>query len=302
MLDAYSRSALDYRQCRYGTSRLVFRGPPARAESPYVAALGGSGTFGKFVVQPWPVLLEKLTGFPSVNLGCMHAGATAFADDPSLIDICSRSQVTVLHIAGAHCLDNLFYSLHPRRNDRFIAPTQRLRDLYPEIDFTEFHFARHMLSALHGASEDRFGQVVAALRREWVERMRDLMRAIEAPVILFWMSDRSPERPNSSLTEQLRHDDALFVDREMIEAVRGEAAEFVVAVASDDARSEGLAGKVFAEFERPAALRMPGPLWHAEAATALYDAVTARFPARPPRRLRRDEGEVRAFRPVREQR
>ena len=296
MLDAYSRGGLDYQYCHYGSSRLLFRGPEAETDGSYVVALGGSATFGKFVCQPWPVLLEKVTGLRMVNLGCMHAGATAFADDPSLISICSKARATVLHITGAHCLDNSFYSLHPRRNDRFIDATPKLRLLYPEIDFTEFHFVRHMLSALNAAGYDRFEHVVQALRREWVERMRDLLRAIESPVILFWMADRGPDTPNAPMAELLRGDDPLFVDREMIEAVRGEASDFVLAVATDDARSEGLTGKVFGEFERPAAIRMPGPLWHAEAATALYDAVSIYLPRRP---ISRIEGRrVRASRQV----
>ncbi len=295
MLDAYSRGGLDYQFCRYGTSRLLFRGPAAETSGPYIAALGGSATFGKFVRQPWPELLEKVTGTRAINLGCMHAGATAFADDPSLISICSKARATVLHITGAHCLDNSFYSLHPRRNDRFIDATPRLRALYPEVDFTEFHFVRHMLSALHAASRDRFEQVVQALQREWVDRTRDLLRAIEGPVILLWMADRSPETPNTPMGERLRGDDALFVDRDMIEAVRREAADYVMATATDDARSEGLTGKVFAEFERPAAMRMPGPLWHAEAATALYDAVSLYLPSRPRRRSRPPRGARQSF-------
>lgn len=299
MLDAYSRGGLDYQYCHYGRSRLLFRGPEAETTEPYVAALGGSATFGKFVRQPWPFLLERVTGLQIVNLGCMHAGATAFVDDPSLISICSKAQATVLQITGAHCLDNSYYSLHPRRNDRFIDATTRLRMLYPEVDFTEFHFTRHLLSALHATGYDRFQQVVQALRCEWVHRMRDLIRTIESPVILFWMANRSPDAPNAPMTDLLRSDDPLFVDREMIEAVRGEAADFVMAVATDDARSEGLTGKVFGEFERPAAIRMPGPLWHAEAAMALYDTVSTYLPSIPRRRTSRIEGRaVRASRQV----
>ena len=301
MLDACSRGGLDYGHCRYGTSRLRFRGPPARAARPYTVALGGSATFGKFVAQPWPRLLEKLTGVRTVNLGCMHAGATAFADDASLMSICSGAEATVLQITGAHCLDNSHYSLHPRRNDRFIDATAKLRALYPEIDFTEFHFVRHMLSALEAASHERFMQVVAGLKREWVERTRDVLRAIDAPVILLWMADRGPDTPNTPMAELLRRDDPLFVDRDMIETVRGEAAGLVLAIATEDARSEGLTGKVFDDPERCAAMRMPGPLWHAEAATALYDAVTPYLPARQQTRRRAPAQVVRVSPRAREQ-
>ena len=291
MLEAYSRGGLHYQQCYYGSSRLAFRGPEVPLDGEYLAVLGGNATFGKFVSQPYPELLDRVLGVRTVNLGCMHAGMTAFADDPSLIRICSRARATVLQITGAHCLDNVYYSLHPRRNDRFVDATARLRALYPGVDFTEFHFVRHMLSALHATSADAFLDVVAALKHEWVMRTRDLIRLIDGPVILFWMADRSPETPNTPIPEQLRHDDPLFVDREMIDAVRREATDVVTAIASDTARNEGLAGKIFSDFERPAALRMPGPLWHAEAATALYEAVTDLVPAqhRPPPKAATDD-------------
>lgn len=290
MLDAYPRGGLDYGYCQYGGSRLMFRGPEAEIEAPYFAALGGSATFGKFVAQPWPVLLERVAGVQTVNLGCMHAGATAFADDPALLSICSGARLTIFQVTGAHCLDNVYYGLHPRRNDRFIDATPRLRSLYPDVDFTEFHFVRHMLSALHEISPARFSNVVQALRREWIERMRDLLRRVQSPVLLLWMAARAPETPNAPLADLLRYDDMLFVDRDMIEAIRGEAAGLVLAIATDDARAEGLKGKVFSEFERQAALQMPGPLWHAEAATALYDAVGPYFPRRAVRSSRRVRG------------
>ena len=54
---------------------------------------------------------------------------------------------------------NRFYAVHPRRNDRFLRPSAKIEALFPEIDFTEFSFNRHMLSALESVSADRFGQV-----------------------------------------------------------------------------------------------------------------------------------------------
>lgn len=281
MLEAYSRGGLHYQHCFYGASRLAFRGPEVEPAGDYVAVLGGNATFGKFVSQPYPELLTNVTGLPTINLGCMQAGMTAFADDPTLMEICSRARATVVQITGAHCLDNAYYSLHPRRNDRFIDAMPRLRELYPEIDFTEFHFVRHMLSALHAECPVRFQAVIDALKREWIQRTRDLLRRIESPVILLWMADRSPNTPNTPIEEQLRNDDPLFVDRDMIDAVRRNAWEFAEAVATDGARNEGLHGKIFADFERPAAMRMPGPMWHAEAAVALSEPLMELIPSKP---------------------
>lgn len=280
MLDAYSQGGPGHELCRYADSRLTFRGPQTEPVGTYVAALGGSATFGKYVELPWPALLGRVARVRCVNLGCMHAGASAFADDPTVHAICSGARVTVLQMTGAHCLDNIYYSLHPRRNDRFVNATAKLRALYPEVDFTRFHFVRHLLAGLEATSYDRFLQIVAALRREWVDRMRALLRSIDGPVILLWMSDRSADLPAASVADLIRGDDPLFVDRDMIRAIRREAAGFVEVIASRDAMASGLDGKLCARSDEDSALAMPGPLFHAEAATALYDAVMPYLPRR----------------------
>ena len=51
-------SALDYFPCRYGQSKLLFRGPRRRFDGPYAAAIGGTETYGKFVADPYPALVR----------------------------------------------------------------------------------------------------------------------------------------------------------------------------------------------------------------------------------------------------
>ena len=41
--------ALDYFPCRYGRSRVLFRGPRRPLDVPYVAFLGGTETYGRFL-------------------------------------------------------------------------------------------------------------------------------------------------------------------------------------------------------------------------------------------------------------
>ena len=55
-------SPLDYMPCRYGASKLLFRGPRRVLEAPYVACLGGTETYGKFIEAPFPALIEAQTG------------------------------------------------------------------------------------------------------------------------------------------------------------------------------------------------------------------------------------------------
>ncbi len=91
--------ALDYFPCRYGKSKLLFRGPRKRLDGAYAAVLGGTETYGKFVTDPYPVLLEREIGMPVVNFGCMNAGVDLFVGDPTLIDACVKATAD-LHPAG----------------------------------------------------------------------------------------------------------------------------------------------------------------------------------------------------------
>ena len=76
--------------------------------------------------------------------------------------------MTVVQVMGAQNLTNRFYTVHPRRNDRFLRAAPDLQALYPEVDFTEFHFTRHLLRTLRWSSADRFEVVAEELRAVWV--------------------------------------------------------------------------------------------------------------------------------------
>jgi hypothetical protein len=64
--------------------------------------------------------------------------------------------VTVVQVLAVQNLSNPYYTVHPRRNDRFLRASARLQNLYQDVDFTEFHFTRHMLQTLQMVSAPRF--------------------------------------------------------------------------------------------------------------------------------------------------
>ncbi len=258
--------ALDYAPCRYGMSRLLFRGPQRRLDGAYCAVLGGTETYGKFVLRPYPDLVEDLLGVTVVNLGCMHAGPDAFLDDEAILTVCGGARAVAVQVTGAHNMNNGYYAVHPRRNDRFLRATPALRALCRRIDFTEFSFTRHLLSALQARAPDAFLRVVEELRGVWVARTRTLLQRLQGRAVLLWMSGHAPEAALAALEPS---GDPVLVDRPMIEAVRPFAAAVVEVVISPAARACGTAGMHFAPLETPAAERVPGPAAHAEVARAL---------------------------------
>ncbi len=228
--------------------------------------IGGTETYGKFVADPFPALVEVRTGLRTINLGCVNAGPDAFLNEPVVFDIAAHAQVTVLQVMGAQNLTNRFYAVHPRRNDRFLRADPRLRAMFPDVDFTEFHFTRHMLRALRAAGPERFEIVADELRSAWVQRMSRLARRLGDRVILLWLADRSPGQ-SAKATDALS--DPILVDAEMVAAVRIHVADYVEVVSSPAARSAGVAGMCFAPLDRLAAAEVPGPAVHRDAAAAL---------------------------------
>lgn len=262
--------ALDYFPCRYGASRAVFRGPERDLSRPYVAVLGGSASFGKYVAQPWPALLEQALGCPVANLAAQNAGPDLYLGDPAALEIAAGAAVAVVQITGAEGISNPLYGVHARRNDRFLAATPALRALYPQVDFTEIHFTRHLLTVLRRADPQRFAQVLRLLQDTWVDRMRNLLAQLPRSRVLVWLSDAPPPPavtgPGAGFGPSL-------VDRPMLVALQGPTTRLVEIVASAAALTEGAAGMLYPPTEVQQARALPGAAVHAEAAERLAPEI-----------------------------
>ena len=266
-------AALDYSVCRYGNSKVQFRGPRCDLSGPYVACLGGTETFGKFVPDPYPSLVQGRLGIPVANLGCVNAGIDVFLNEPAIADVAAGARVTVLQILGVQNLSNRYYTVHPRRNDRFVHAAPGLKALYRDVDFTEFHFTRHLLSALARKSPERFEIVAEELRMAWISRMKLLLARLSSKTLLLWVANHAPV-PRSQ-TNLLSQNDPLLVDTEMLAAIRPFATDYLEVIGSPMAQLNGLRGMAFAEFDRPAAAEVLGPGVHHEVAQALAPVLRA---------------------------
>jgi len=262
--------ALEYDYCRYGNSKLLFRGPCRSVDGVYGAVVGGTETFGRFLEEPYPAILEELTGRRMINLGSPNAGPGAFMGDATVIDICKKADVTIVEVMGIQNMSNRFYSVHPRRNDRFIQPTELLRSIYPDVDFTEFNFTGHLLKGLARRSGGRFELLKNELRLEWVGRMKSWIDRIGGKVILLWMA-RSP--PDETGEKGASWQGPAFVDRALLNQLSGSGAKLVEVVVTAEEIAAGLERMVFTPFEEPAARVLLGPIAHQEAARALQPHV-----------------------------
>ncbi|WP_425500872.1 DUF6473 family protein [Roseovarius faecimaris] len=205
-----------------------------------------------------------------MNFGWSNAGADVFLNDPAVLRGAQRASAVVLQLPSAQNMSNRFYTVHPRRNDRFVGPSELMRNVFPEVDFTEFHFTRHLLSHLQRIAPDRFATLRRELQTMWVARMRLLLRKIDREVLLLWFSKRRPGEDSNAPDLAL---DPAFVTQQMVDSIRSPMAQCVEVRASQSARDAGLEGMIFAPVEESAASELLGPLAHEEAAVALVQVL-----------------------------
>jgi len=255
---------------RYGTSKLTFRGPARDLSGAYVACLGGTETRGNFIDRPWPALLEDGIGLPCVNFGWPNAGPDVILNDAGLLALATAARAVVLQTLPAMNLSNPYYTVHPRRNDRFLCGTPLLRRLYPEVDFTEFHFTRHMMRRLSRLCPARFAELRQALQEVWVTRMRGVLTRIEPPVVLLWLADHPPGDGTGSAD---LCDDPAFVSRAMMQAIAPGTARVVEVVTRPEVRTQARRRTAMSRIEQSAASQLPGSQAHDAAANALLPAL-----------------------------
>jgi hypothetical protein len=263
-------AALDYYPCRYGMSKRDFRGPCAALDQPYCAVIGGSETYGKFVERPYPDLLQDMIEFPVVNLGCMNAGTDVFALDETVMDICANAEITVIQLMGAQNMSNRYYSVHPRRNDRFLNASGLLHAIYRDVDFTDFHFTGHLLNTLVQISPKKFALVREELKETWVGQMQKILDRIDGPVVLLWMADHGPGETSGRATTQ---SDPTFVDRDMIDRLTGRVIGTVEVLATEEEILAGHDRMIFTALEELVAREMMGPIVHEAVAQKLHDVM-----------------------------
>lgn len=260
-------TALDDAPCRYGESKLLVRGPRRNLDQPYISFLGSSNTYGKFVEQPFAAMTEDALGKTCVNLGCVNAGVDTFLNDPDIVEISRAASIKVVQVMGVQNLSNRYYRVHPRRNDRFLEPTALLTALYREVDFTEFHFNKHLLHMLAAVSPDRFETIRNDLRTDWIGRMRLLLKAIGPKTLLVWL------RHTNECTDRAAGADPLLVNQDVLGRLAADTLGLVEIEVQPAGRTGDLGDMHFGALQAPVAEQSIGPMTHAMISEKLAAAL-----------------------------
>ncbi len=250
----------------YESSKLRFRGPQRALNSPYIACVGGEETFGRFVDAPFPCVLEQQLNRRCINLGSLFCGVEALTRDSGLLEIVNRSEICILQMPGLLGQSNRFYRVHQRRNDRFVAPTSELVTLYPEEDFTDIHFVRHLLARLRVHTDVRIELVRQELQKAWIERIGSFLAKTAPPVVLLRLDVENVEGGAPT-------NDPFAITRSMMEALRPRCAQIVELQVQASGVSDELEDMLFGTLQQPIAEHMIGPATHRRIAASLTSVI-----------------------------
>ncbi|WP_084102581.1 DUF6473 family protein [Demequina sp. NBRC 110051] len=190
---------VDYEMYQHGGSQLWFRGPRPRAleRGRYVVCLGAAQTFGCFVAQPYPQLLEAELGMPVVNLGYGGAGPRFYVRHPELLPLINGAAAVVVQVMSARSEDNSRFAsgglelLTDRATGEQVSAAHAYAGLLAEHDDRLRRLPGPLRKAwrvLKGPHE--VVKVLDETRTAWVDSYGELMSAITAPTVVLWFSKR----------------------------------------------------------------------------------------------------------------
>ncbi len=271
MIDV-TENKIDYQQYRFGRAQQRFRGPRPDLSKPYIACIGGSEVYGKFVRDPFSQIIQNNLGMPVANWGTPGAGPSFFLKDPVVLEACSNAKICIISAMGAVAMSNRLYSVFKRRNSRLRTVSPMLRGIYPDVDFSQIRYAHNLLRKLHREDPAKFTILIVELQQAWVARMRELLDDIETTKVLLWMSSRSPDDDaGPERTENFVKFPA-FVNRDMFEEIAPLVDVVVEYVAADELGQDRYDGRVFDEAG-VAPISWPGPTMHAQTAELLEPSL-----------------------------
>ena len=203
-----------------------------------------------------------------INLGVENAGMDAYLYDPGAMCTVAQARIVVIQLCGSHNTSNRYYTVHPRRNDRFLKASNDLKALYPEMDFTEVHFTGHLLTRLRDICPDRFETVVHEVQGAWRARMMHLISQVKGKVVFLWFSPR----PLAATRVPMWDEGDPFLNRDSVEPLISKAAHLVEAVPTH--WTSGHDDCALSPLDMTRAGHLPGPDAHQEAAVALAKVLS----------------------------
>lgn len=212
---------VDYQMYRDEKTGLWLRGPqPGRFEKGrYIACIGGAQTFGCFCDSPFTRMLQETLNLPVVNYGIGGAGPSFFLRQEQIFEPLNEAACTIVQVMSGRSESNSVFDTGGTAYITRRSDGRRLgaRAAYQSLLKRKIILGRRELE-----------RIIAETRENWVRNYRSLFDKIETPIVLFWFAMREPDYREryihvSTLLGGFPH----LVNREMLEAIKKEADEYV---------------------------------------------------------------------------
>lgn len=199
-----------------------WRGPIPDFDRPFFACLGAAQTFGRFCKRPFPEQCGDLLGVPALNLG--HGGiGPGFFLDPAFRRVLERAELVVVQMLSGRSASNSEFL-----NENGGAFGRRLRD------GNEMRFEKFLQEEFDNRPTEELLRIVEETRQRFTVQMKSLVRSIQAPTILLWISEQPPRTEDDisrfwKLMGRFPH----LVNRTMVDEIAAEA-DALVECSSDE--------------------------------------------------------------------
>ena len=222
------RLVVDYKVKAAGDTPIFVRGPliSRQSQKKYGVCLGAASTFGRFVNQPYPRLLQTHLKLPVINLGYGGAQPSLYLEDKGLLEIVNNAEFAVIEVMSARGYPNSIFD----NRDHHSAFLKR-RDISDEpFDFSD-NVYRNWLR--RNSDNGRPKEVLFETRQAYMTAFSNLLSAIRPPKILFWFSQRRPAysldlRTLRGFMGKFPH----FVDETMVNDLRKQCDTYVEVVST----------------------------------------------------------------------
>ena len=218
----YDFECVDYDLYRFSDDMPMVRGPrPSAADfvtGNYITIMGAAQLFGRFHAVPLHRMIALRCKVPVLNLSVGGAGPGYFLSRKRIIQAANRSRFVILQVLSGRSIGCEEYP-----GERLTAPANRPGT--PARDRLE------ILEEIWHESRAEAKRLVSKWSGNYVRAYLDLIKRIERPVVLVWMSERAPEEWTPDHLDKGPRWGAFpqLVSREMVSEIANECAHYLEA-------------------------------------------------------------------------